>query len=375
MAATRRRVHLHVGLPKTGTTFLQASLQRNTGRLADVGVLHPDGPERMFLAALDVRTAHRAWGRRRAEVEGTWDDLARLARRHDGDTVLSSELLAAAAPREVVKALSVLKGLDVHVVVTARDPARQAAAEWQEGVRHGRRLTFEEFRHQVLDGTSETDYARRFRAAHDLPAVLARWGADLPPDHVHVVTCPPADAPRDVLWQRFTAALDVDATAMPSAGPESANASLGVDEVDLLRRVNAALDRRLRQPAYGSVVRSLYAAQLLRAGASAHPVVPAEMLDDLRLVGRRWAKEVDRAGYVVHGDLADLEPVAAPRSAPHPDEVDPRAQVDVAAAATAELLVEVQRGREEIARLEVERDRQRTKRKRLKRRLRALTGD
>ena len=51
-------------------------------------MLYPGGQERMFLAALDVRGAHKAWGRRRSEVEGAWDALcrkARRARRHHRD--------------------------------------------------------------------------------------------------------------------------------------------------------------------------------------------------------------------------------------------------------------------------------------------------
>ena len=57
------------------------------------------------------------------------------------------------------------------------------------------------------------------------------------------------------------------------------NESLGTDEADLLRRVNIALDGRLRQPAYG------------------------------RLAKRR-VEEVERAGWTIHGDLADLVPTA-----------------------------------------------------------------
>ena len=39
-------------------------------------MLYPSGHERMFLAAVDVRGAHKAWGRTRAEVDGTWDTCA-----------------------------------------------------------------------------------------------------------------------------------------------------------------------------------------------------------------------------------------------------------------------------------------------------------
>ena len=37
----RPRVVLHVGLPKSGTTFLQHALRRNAEALADRGVLYP----------------------------------------------------------------------------------------------------------------------------------------------------------------------------------------------------------------------------------------------------------------------------------------------------------------------------------------------
>ena len=375
------RVLIHVGLPKSGTTFLQTSLRENRKALREVDVLSPGGHERMFLAAVDVRGTHKGWGRTREEVTGAWDDLCRRARAHDGTTVISHELLAAASPRQITAALSMLKGLEVHVVVTARDPARQAVAEWQEGVKHGRRLTFAQFRTRVLedtgttagDGTADPDYAQRYRANQDLPAVLARWGKGLPPDRVHVVTCPPSHARPEVLWQRFAGVVGFDPERFPAAGPESANTSLGVHEIDLLRRVNLALDGRLRQPGYGRVVKQLYAQRLLAAHDSPRPVVPAEMYDDLTVVAERWVKELDKAGYAVHGDLDELVPVAAVSSrerSAQPDRVEPAAQVDVAAATTAELLVELASARQQVAELEGSVETQKRKRKLLKRRLR-----
>ncbi len=368
-----QRVYVHVGVPKSGTTFVQASLSDNRKALREAGILYPGGQERMFLAAVDVRDTHKAWGRSRAEVDGSWDSLCRKARDHDGVTVISHELLGAASTRQVVKALSMLKGVEVHVVVTARDPARQAVADWQEGIKHGRRLTFDEFRAKVLDGASETDYARRFRASQDLPAVLARWGAGLPPSRVHVVCCPLPDGDPGVLWRRFAGVVGFDADRFPAAGPESTNASLGVAEIDLLRRVNLALDKRLVQPAYGQVVKQLYAHELLAGRTSPRPVVPREMYDDLVVVGERWVKELDKAGYDVRGDPAELVPVPPPGGGPHPDEVDLRVQVDTAVTSTAGLLLEVDRARSEVARLDAENATLRKKRKRLKRRLKDAT--
>ncbi len=99
------------------------------------------------------------------------------------------------------------------------------------------------------------------------------------------------------------------------------------------------------------------------------------MYDDLAVVGERWVKEIDKAGYDVRGALASLVPVAPGEDGPHPDDVHPRDGLDAAVAATAELLLEVQRSRADVTRLEAENAKLRKKRKRLKRRLRAATDE
>lgn len=333
---------LHVGLPKSGTTFLQRSLAENAEALGDRGVLYPQTDDDvMFRAALDVRGNHKAWGRRRAEVEGEWDRLAGQAHAHVGTTVVSHELLGAACRRQVDRAMSMLKGLEVHVVVTARDPARQLVSEWQEGVKHGRRLTFAEFEAGVRAG--HDGVAQHFHSAQDLPAVLGRWGHWLPADQVHLVTVPPAGADPRLLWARFGEVVGFDPDGFPPAGPAHANESLGIDEIDLLRRVNVALDGRLTQPAYGRLAKHRVAQGLLSGRGSARPQLPPAVHDALVPLAEQWAKEIEKAGYPVHGDLDDLVPAAPRGASAHPDEVSPAAQREVAAAVIAELLLDLER--------------------------------
>lgn len=370
MSDTPKRVYLHVGVPKSGTTFLQATLAQNRTALREHGVLYPAGRhDIMFRAALDVRGNHKSWGRKRSEVQGSWDALCRKARAHEGTTVLSHELLAAASSRQVLAALTMLTGLEVHLVVTARDPVRQVTAEWQEGVKHGRTLTFEEFQQAVFAGDRTHGLATRFAAAQDLPDVLARWGAALPPDRVHVVCCPPRSAAPDELWHRFCEAVGLEHDPYEIADGRATNASLGVVEIDLLRRVNLALDSRLLQPEYGRVVKHYFAQQVLAPHDSARPVVPTGLGEDLVHVGERWAKEVGGAGYRVHGCLEDLVPARPREPLPHPDDVDPRAQVDTAASSIAELLLEVQRTRARADELASDKKALKKKRKALKIRL------
>lgn len=358
---------LHVGLPKSGTTFLQHSLRRNAEALADSGVLYPQTRDDvMFRAALDVRGNHQAWGRRRKDVAGAWDSLCATARHHSGTTVISHELLAAACSRQIDAALTMLKGLDVHLVVTARDPVRQLVSEWQEGVKHGRRLTFTEFEAAVRSG--EGDVAVRFAAAQALPEVLHRWGRHLSPEQVHLVVGPPSGSTPDRLWETFAAVAGFDPAGFP-AGRGPLNESLGADEVDLLRRVNVALDGRLQQPAYGRLAKHRLAHQLL-AGRRTHPLeAPLQVHDALTDVAEQWIKEVERVGWTVHGTLTDLLPVAPAEPRPHPDIVDPDAQVAVAADVVAALLLDLEAARAQAADVDTKR---RTWKKRAKKLSRAL---
>src|SRR5579875_1333997 len=93
------RVFLHVGAPKTGTTYVQQVLFANRATLAQAGVLYP-----VTDVGQPFRLAHDFCGRRwfgqgPDRFQGEWEAVASQARAWTGGTVIvSSELLAGAAP-------------------------------------------------------------------------------------------------------------------------------------------------------------------------------------------------------------------------------------------------------------------------------------
>ena len=115
--------------------------------------------------------------------------------RPQGTTVISSETLCLATDEQIARILGDLSGVDVDVVVTVRDPARQVPAEWQEGVKHGRRMGYDEFLDTVLAEPAPEAPARRrtrerFWKAQDPAPVLDRWA-----DHVGPSTSTSSPAP------------------------------------------------------------------------------------------------------------------------------------------------------------------------------------
>ena len=89
-----RKVILHVGTPKTGTSYLQDVLFKNKRLLGEHGILYPaDRFDAHFLAALDLMRL--PWGGLEREAVGAWDRLAAEVRDWGGTTaVISHEILA-----------------------------------------------------------------------------------------------------------------------------------------------------------------------------------------------------------------------------------------------------------------------------------------
>ena len=328
-------------------------LFRNRDRLRQHGLLYPaDRFDAHFLAALDLMAL--PWGGLQAEAIGRWDALAEQVRRHDGTAIISHEILATASRSQVGRAMQSLApddGTEVHLVLSVRDLVRQIPAEWQENVKHRSTITYEEFLAQLRDPERKGRIATWFWGVQEIPDILDRWGHDIPPEHIHLVTVPPPGGAPDLLWKRFSSVLGLDGIDLELEA-ERANPSLGVPETALVRRINKAVNPVLDPPDYRPLVRELLAHQTLsRRTRTPRLALPPDLHEWARDLGERWSAEVRRRGYDVVGDLADLEPGPPPEHWADPD--SPReSQVSGAAVeAIRALLVENARMRAEEERL------------------------
>jgi len=149
---------------------------------------------------------------------------------------------------------------------------------------------------------------------------------------------PPAGSSPTLLWERLCQVIGIDPAGYETTVPRT-NASLGLAEAELVRRVNVALDQRLPWPEFASTVKFWFAEQLLSARQeSTRAQVPDSLRDWFDRTSAAMVAEVQRREYDVVGDLADLSPVYGPSGAselPEPEEV-----IEAAAYALAELLTE-----------------------------------
>ena len=136
---TPRRVFLHLGLQKTGTSYLQGVFQENVAALAGQGLdLIPANRREAFELMLVVRERFNP-ERDPARAAAALDRIAAELAAAPGDRALvSQESLAAARPRQVRRLLDACGDREVHVVLTVRDLARQLPSSWQQELKAGK---------------------------------------------------------------------------------------------------------------------------------------------------------------------------------------------------------------------------------------------
>ena len=338
---TSSRVVLHVGAPKSGTTYLQRSLWNRKAELADVGVrCVGELPRDMFHAAIGIRGSEKFWGMDAAQVRVTWERLVAQAHQGAHTWVMSHELLSLCTPDQAERALADLDGLDLDLVYTARDLGRQVPSEWQERVKNGSTTSFGEFERKIAERMSAEEVTGTFWRAQNAVDVLQRWGSRLPPERVHVVVAPPRGAPPELLWERFGEAVGFDGREITADAGARSNQTLGSAQAELLRRVNEQLGDRVPQPHYARLVKRQFSQGTLTQQRSAPARCSPELLQQLHDFALEQNRVVAERGYRVHGDLAELVPDVAGGGAVDPSSLSGDELAAAATVALADLLAE-----------------------------------
>ncbi len=331
-----QRFFIHAGLPKTGTSYLQDILFGSREVLSEQGLeLLPRRRHGHFELALKVRGLLQSFDD--PATHGVLDRFADQVQRNQAPTgLLTQEALAGCTPEAVATLLEPLAGYEVHLVVTARDLGRQIPSAWQQAVKGRRTLEYAEFLDAVV---ARAEPARDFWRNQGLLDVLGSWSTAIPPERIHVVTCPASGASPDLLLERFAGVLGVDPTGLDTTAP-TVNASLGHPQAELLRRVTVALGDRLphSRAGYRRVARTFLSDKVLQPQRGPRALLPEQLRPWVEELTAEWTEHLATGGYDVVGDLAEL----APADSSYSPELSAATETELLEAATtalAEILV------------------------------------
>ena len=298
---------VHIGLQKTGTSYLQSIFWQNLDALREQGLdMVPPSKRETFWLMLRVRNRYNP----EFDPDNVGEALQRLPRQLAEATapraLISEESLAPASADQIRELLEACGDREVHVVLTVRDLARQVPSAWQQNLQSGAEETFEDYlrRLRKTEGRSKVLLWRN----KDVVAVLERWREQVPAERIHVVTVPPSGSDPEQLLHRFCEVIGVDAQRLDREVARS-NSGLRHVHAEVMRRVNAHLDdSHRRRDVYGDIGKRYLAVQVLGDGGGERVRMPRELQPWCAEVSRRYVDHIAAGGYQVVGDLDDLVP-------------------------------------------------------------------
>ncbi len=201
-------VYLHIGSPKTGTTYIQDVLWANREVLEADGVLLP-GSYRY--ARVQATRDLLKWEPVDGDLPQTWRKLAGEVNRWPGrSAIISQEFLCWASTDQIDAMVHSFPKSRVEIVLTTRDLARLVPAQWQTAMRQRNTWTLDEYADAVAgaaEGKPAKMAARHFWRRQDYGPILQRWSDAVGVSQVRVVTLPAPGGDPDELWKPLLSSL------------------------------------------------------------------------------------------------------------------------------------------------------------------------
>ncbi|MEJ7706663.1 MAG: hypothetical protein WKF82_04855 [Nocardioidaceae bacterium] len=310
MTVAPTNLYLHIGLHKTGTTYLQNVFRANRRQVRAQQLEFTGGPGEpvQAFAVWDLQ-GRRPRGADDSRIAGSFDALVNAVNRSGlPSALISEERLSLCTMRQVRRVVESFPDSEVHVVVTARDLGRVVVSAWQEEIKNDQTYTWTEFVEAVKDPERlVAKPARGFWLRQDLIKICEAWEAHVPAARIHIVTVPQSGTPASKLLDRFASVVKIDTAALTEE-PIWNNETVGVAATEVIRRVNERLGGRLNQRQYDKVVKAAVVRMLAQRAEVRRFSPPPEELGWLNERAEQMIAAVRARGYAVTGDLAELLP-------------------------------------------------------------------
>ena len=314
---SEKRLVIHPGFHKSGTTALQEALAESRQALKDKDVLYPYiGTKTHHRAAWSLNGRVWGWKKRGGEKYSPkiWDDLVKRINGAKEETViLSSEFFSELDGEKIRKIRHDIKSRDIEILFTLRPLAKLLPSSYQQYLKYGMKIKYEEWLHEIFENREKTKVSPTFWQRHDHGKVIARWVDIFGTSNVTVLI---ADENKpDFLFEEVNNFLGLPKETLTAAKIGS-NRSLNMEEISLLLEINNQFPKERSWDEYEIFIRDGYIRELtdfiVPAKEKARLLTPEWAITRANELGEKTSQEFDRLGIRVIGSLDSLGAATVP---------------------------------------------------------------
>ncbi len=309
---SERRLVIHAGFHKSGTTALQEAFDAQSDELRDCGVVYPNiGRKAHHRIAWALADKTWGWGKRGGEKtpRRKWDELAKSINSSDAETVLiSSEFFSELSGDGIRTIFSEIKNRRVEVVFTVRPLVKLLGSSYQQYLKYGTKADYTTWLHSVLDNPGESKINPTFWKRHFHGQVVARWADVLGANNVTVIVVD--ESQPEFLFDSIN-----DYLALPKgflkAQETGSNRSLTMEEIALLIELNKRFPKDREWNEYEIFIRDGYIRRLTDhvkpSLESGKLPTPKWAIDKGNEIGAQNKRELVATGAKIVGDIDSLD--------------------------------------------------------------------
>ena len=324
---SERRLIVHAGFHKSGTTALQEAFDAQSEELRTVGVVYPNiGRKAHHRIAWALADKTWGWGKRGGEKtpRRKWTELVREINSSDDETILISSEFFSELNTDAIKTIKKeIKNRNVEVFFTVRPLVKLLGSSYQQYLKYGIKADYTTWLHSVLDKPGESKINPSFWKRNFHGQVVARWVEVLGAENATVIIVD--ESKPEFLFNSINEYLGLPKGFL-KAQETGSNRSLTMEEIALLIELNKRFPKEREWNEYEVFIRDGYIRRLTDhvkpSADSGRLTTPQWAIDKGNEIGTQNKRELVATGAKIIGDIDSLDSAKVPEGEPfYPDKI------------------------------------------------------
>lgn len=254
--AKLKKLIIHPGFHKTGTTALQQALSEVRSELCASGFSYPKiAGNAHHRAAWSINEYTWGWKKRggRLMTPVEWQKLEKKIRSSKDVSVISSEFFSEANDEQLANLAGKIKGMHVEAIFTWRPLPFMLASSYQQYLKYGLKLSYSQWLDSIFETSGKAKDTPSFWLRNLHGDVVSRWTEVFGVENISLIAVDETNP--NFLYNSFSELAGIPAGIIREPVHKDMNRSLTFNESELLLEINREYPKDLDWDSYEIFIR------------------------------------------------------------------------------------------------------------------------